>query len=409
MVAMNFVKRLYCAMCGKTHEAGKLWNLCTACEKPLLLEYDLEQVKQALSKDMLKERVPSMWRYRELLPVAKEENIVTLGEGLTPVLPLERAGKMLGMSSLLVKDEGQMPTLSFKCRGLSMAVSMARELGVKRLAIPSAGNAGGAMAAYGARAGMEVYVFMPEDVPDGNIIECDLLGASYYLVNGLINDCGAVVKGGTEEMGWFDVSTLKEPYRIEGKKTMGLEVAEQFGWELPDVIIYPTGGGTGLIGMWKAFEELEAMGWIGSKRPRMVSVQSSGCAPIVKAFKDGAEHAEFWENARTIAPGMRVPSAVGDFLMLRALRESGGEAVAVDDEALLADQKLLAASEGIFPCPEGAATYTALRQLLKDGKVDAGEKVLLFNTGNAMKYPYTFSAPHLKKEAVDYAAMAAAP
>lgn len=402
---MNHVKRLYCGMCGKGHEAGKLWNLCTDCEKPLLLEYDLEAVKQTLSKAALKERLPSMWRYRELLPVAEEKNIVTLGEGFTPVLPLERAGKALGMSSLFVKDEGQMPTLSFKCRGLSMAVSMAKELGVRRLAIPSAGNAGGALAAYGARAGMEVFVFMPEDVPQGNLIECDLLGASYYLVNGLINDCGAVVKGGMAEMEWFDVSTLKEPYRIEGKKTMGLEVAEQFGWELPDVIIYPTGGGTGLIGMWKAFNELEAMGWIGAKRPRLVSVQSSGCAPIVKAFKDGADHAEFWENAHTVAPGMRVPAAVGDFLMLRALRETGGDAVAVDDEVLLADQKLLARSEGIFPCPEGAATYSALRQLLQEGKVDTGETVLLFNTGSAMKYPYEFSAPHLKKEAVDYAAL----
>jgi len=390
-------------MCGKTHEAGKLWNLCTACEKPLLVEYDLDGVKKALSKAALKERAPTMWRYRELLPVAREENIVTLGEGFTPILPLERAGKKLGMRSLFVKDEGQMPTLSFKCRGLSMAVSMAKELGVWRLAIPSAGNAGGAMAAYGARAGMEVYVFMPEDVPEGNIIECDLLGASYFLVNGLINDCGAVVKGGISEAKWFDVSTLKEPYRIEGKKTMGLEVAEQFNWELPDVIIYPTGGGTGLIGMWKAFNELEAMGWIGGKRPRLIAVQASGCAPIVKAFHDGADHAEPWENAHTAAPGMRVPVAVGDFLMLRALRETGGDAVAVDDEVLLADQKLLARSEGIFPCPEGAATYSALRILREQGKVDAGETVLLFNTGNAMKYPYSFSAPHLKKEQVNYA------
>lgn len=403
---MNFVKKLYCGMCGKDHEAGKLWNLCTACDKPLLLEYDLEAVKKALSKATLKEREPTMWRYRELLPVSEEKNIVTLGEGYTPILPLERAGKALGMDSLFVKDEGQMPTLSFKCRGLSVAVSMAKELGVSRLAIPSAGNAGGAMSAYGARAGMEVYVFMPEDVPEGNIIECDLLGASYYLVNGLINDCGAVVKGGMEAMSWFDVSTLKEPYRIEGKKTMGLEVAEQFNWDLPDVIIYPTGGGTGLIGMWKAFNELEEMGWIGSKRPRLVSVQASGCAPIVKAFHDGADHAELWEDARTAAAGMRVPAAVGDFLMLRAIRETNGTAEAVDDEVLFADQKLLARSEGIFPCPEGAATYSALRQLLKKGLIDPKEQVLLFNTGNAMKYPYTFSAPHLDKDKVDYASMA---
>jgi threonine synthase len=388
---MNFVTHLYCSMCGKTHEAGRLWNLCTECEKPLLVDYDLAAVKQALTRDMLRDRPPSMWRYRELLPVQREENVVTLGEGLTPVLPLERVGKALGMDALFVKDEGQMPTLSFKCRGLAMAVSMAKELGAKRLAIPSAGNAGGAMAAYGARAGMEVYVFMPEDVPEGNIIECDLLGASYYLVNGLIGDCGLVVKGGVEAMEWFDVSTLKEPYRIEGKKTMGLEVAEQFGWELPDVIVYPTGGGTGLIGMWKAFKEM----------------QSTGCAPIVRAFEEGTEHATPWQDAHTVAAGMRVPAAVGDFLILRAVRESGGAAVAVEDEALLEDQRELARNEGIFPCPEGAATLTALKQLLREGKVDAKEKVVLFNTGNAIKYPYTYQTKHLKKEAVDYAALAA--
>ncbi len=404
---MTFVTHLYCAMCGEIHQAGNLWNLCTVCEKPLLVDYDLEGVKGALKREDLAGREASLWRYRELLPVQKQENIVTLGEGFTPVLPLERVGRSLGMGSLFLKDEGQMPTLSFKSRGLAMAVSMAKELGVKRLAIPSAGNAGGAMAAYGARAGLEVYVFMPEDVPEGNIIECDLLGASYYLVNGLIGDCGAVVKGGIEQMNWFDVSTLKEPYRIEGKKTMGLEVAEQFGWELPDVIVYPTGGGTGLIGMWKAFKEMEALGWIGAKRPRMISVQSTGCAPIVRAFEEGTEHATPWENAQTIAPGMRVPAAVGDFLILRAVRDSGGAAVAVEDEAILEDQRLLARREGIFPCPEGAATLTALKQLLREGKVDAKEKVVLFNTGNAMKYPYTFQAKHLKKESVDYAALAA--
>ena len=404
---MGFVKTLICSKCGKEHQAGKLWGLCTACEKPLLVTYDLEGVGRSLTKAAVAARLPTMWRYRELLPVEHEENVVTLGEGLTPLLPLERAGKELGMQDVWVKDEGQMPTLSFKARGLSVAVSMAKELGVKRLAIPSAGNAGGALAAYGARAGMEVFVFMPEDTPVGNVIECDLLGATVYLVNGLITDCGRIVRDGSEAMDWFDFSTLKEPYRIEGKKTMGLEVAEQFGWQLPDVIVYPTGGGTGLIGMWKAFRELEALGWIGAKRPRMISVQAAGCAPIVRAFEEGSEHARPWENAHTIAPGLRVPAAVGDFLILQAVRESGGVALAVEDEEITRDQTLLARQEGLFPSPEGAATFTALRQLRKKGLVDPGETVVLFNTGNAMKYPYTPTPRYLRKEAVDFAAMAA--
>jgi len=402
---MAFVKRLVCGKCGKAHAAGKLWGLCTACERPLLVEYDLPAVGAALTRERLRERAPTMWRYRELLPVVDDANVVTAGEGFTPVLPVPRLGAALGLPHLWVKDEGLMPSLSFKSRGLSMAVSMAKELGVTRLAIPSAGNAAGAMATYGARAGMEVYVFMPEDVPQANIVECDVLGAHVFLVNGLITDCGKVVKDGVGPMGWFDVSTLKEPYRLEGKKTMGLEVAEQFGWELPDVIVYPTGGGTGLIGMWKAFNELEALGWIGSRRPRLVTVQSTGCAPMVRAFHAGTEHAEPWENAQTTASGLRVPAAVGDFLILRALRETGGTAVAVDDAEMWADQKALAAAEGIVAAPEGAATVSALRRLLAEGWVRPDERVLLFNTGHGMKYPYTPHPRHLKKEAVDYAAL----
>ncbi len=402
---MSYVLQLRCGKCGKSHAAGKLWGLCTDCDRPLLVDYDLPRIKADITPETLKTRAPSMWRYRELLPVTREENVVTEGEGFTPVLPVPRVGGSLGMPELYVKDEGQMPSLSFKSRGLSMAVSMAKELGVKKLAIPSAGNAAGAMATYGARAGMEVYVFMPDDVPLANIIECDMLGARVFLVNGLINDCGKVVKDGIDQMGWFDVSTLKEPYRLEGKKTMGLELAEQFHWELPDVIIYPTGGGTGLIGMWKAFNELEALGWIGARRPRMVTVQSTGCAPMVRAFHEGAEHATPWENAVTTAGGLRVPAAVGDFLILRALRESEGTAVAVDDAEMWADQKVLASQEGLMVCPEGAATLSALRRLLKEGWVRKEERVLLFNTGHGLKYPYTPHPRTLRKESVDYASM----
>jgi threonine synthase len=399
----TFVTHLACGKCGKTFPAGVLHNLCTACGRPLLVQYDLPAVTRSLTKAMLAAREPNLWRYRELLPVTRPENIVTLGEGSTPLLALPRLGKSIGMDQLWLKDEGQMPTLSFKARGQAVAISMAKELGVRRIAIPSAGNAAGAMAAYAARAGMEAWVFMPEDVPRGNLIECDLLGAKTYLVNGLIGDCGKIVKDGTQAMGWFDLSTLKEPYRLEGKKTMGLELAEQMGWTVPDVIIYPTGGGTGLIGMWKAFNELEQMGWIGPKRPRLVSVQADGCAPIVRAFQQNAEHAEPWQNAHTVAAGLRVPSAVGDFLILRAIRETHGTAVAVSDEALLQDQKALARMEGVCPAPEGGATLSALRKLLAEGWIRRDESVVLFNTGHFIKYPYEAAPPqHLKKEAVDF-------
>jgi threonine synthase len=405
--AQSFVIRLVCGKCGREHQAGVLQSLCTACGRPLLVEYDLPAIRKALPRERLREREANLWRYRELLPVPRPEDIVSLGEGLTPLLALPRLGAQLGLPGLLLKDEGQMPTLSFKSRGQAVAVSMAKALGVKRLAIPSAGNAAGAMAAYGARAGLEVYVFMPEDVPVGNVVECDLLGARVFLVNGLIGDCGKIVKDGQAALGWFDLSTLKEPYRLEGKKTMGLELAEQMNWQLPDVIIYPTGGGTGLIGMWKAFNEMEALGWIGPKRPRLVSVQAEGCAPIVRAFERGEEHAAPWENAHTAAAGLRVPSAVGDFLMLRAIRETGGTAVAVSDEELLADQLLLARTEGVCAAPEGGATLSALKRLLKSGWIHGGESVVLFNTGNAMKYPYIPTPPtRLRKEAVDFAKLA---
>ncbi len=402
----SYVTRLVCGKCGKPHQAGVLQGLCTACARPLLVEYDLPGVGKALTKRALATREPTLWRYRELLPVVQDEHIVSLGEGMTPLLEVPRLARQLGMRRLFIKNEGMMPTLSFKDRGQAVAISMAKELGVKRLAIPSAGNAAGAMAAYGARAGMEVYVFMPEDVPLGNRVECDLLGAKVFLVNGLISDCGKIVKDGKDVMGWFDVSTLKEPYRLEGKKTMGLEIAEQMNWELPDVIVYPTGGGTGLIGMWKAFNEMETLGWIGKKRPRLVSVQAAGCAPIVRAFEQGAEHAEPWQNAHTIASGLRVPGAVGDFLMLRAIRETGGTAVAVTDEELTADQQTVARAEGICPAPEGGATVSALKRLLKKGWVGPDESVVLFNTGHAMKYPYEPTPPvHIRKEAVDFKAI----
>jgi threonine synthase len=403
----TFVTHLSCGKCGKRYPAGKLHNLCTDCGRPLLVQYDLAAAAGALTKAALATREPNLWRYRELLPVTRPENVVSLGEGSTPLLALPRLGASLGMERLWVKDEGQMPTLSFKARGQAVAISMAKELGVKRVAIPSAGNAAGAMAAYAARAGMEAWVFMPEDVPKGNLMECDLLGARVHLVNGLIGDCGKIVKDGAEAMGWFDVSTLKEPYRLEGKKTMGLELAEQMGWTVPDVVVYPTGGGTGLIGMWKAFNELEQMGWIGAKRPRLVSVQAEGCAPIVRAFENKTEHAEPWQNAHTVAAGLRVPSAVGDFLMLRAIRETGGTAVAVSDDAMLADQKALARLEGLCPAPEGGATLAALRKLLAAGWVKRSESVVLFNTGHFIKYPYEPAPPgHLKKEAVDFARLA---
>jgi len=380
------VKNLECSFCHREYEARRLQNVCTECGKPLLVRYDLKRIAKFLTRQALYARRSDLWRYREMLPVRREDNIVTLGEGWTPLLPARRLGASLGMSHLIIKDESQNPTQSFKARGMSVAVSMARELGAKKLAVPSAGNAAGALAAYCARGGLSAYIFMPRDTPRANVIECEVAGAHVTLIDGLITDCGAEVARRKEAEGWFDVSTLKEPYRIEGKKTLGYEIAEQSEWTLPDVIVYPTGGGTGLVGMWKAFDELQQLGWIGEKRPRMISVQAAGCAPIVRAFEAGTRFAEEFENAQTLASGLRVPKAIGDFLILDAIRESGGTAIAVTDEELMEGARELARTEGIFAAPEGGACVPALRKLLARGDVKPDESVVLFNTGSGIKY-----------------------
>ena len=385
------VTHLECAACGLRHEARRLHNLCTQCGKPLLVRYDLKRAAASLTKESLADREPDLWRYREVLPVEHDENIVNLGEGFTPLVHASRLGAQLGLSQLYIKDEGQNPTQSFKARGMAAAVSMAKELGATKLAVPSAGNAAGALAAYAARAGLEAFIFMPHDTPRANVIECEQTGAQVTLIEGLITDCGAEVARRKEAEGWFDVSTLKEPYRIEGKKTMGYELAEQFDWELPDVIIYPTGGGTGLIGMWKAFDEMQEIGWIGSKRPRMITVQASGCAPIVRAFEEGKRFADEFPKAQTKASGLRVPRAIGDFLILEALRASGGTAIAVTDKELIDATKVIGAAEGIFCAPEGAACLPALKKLLADDSVKPDERVVLFNTGSGVKYVESFS------------------
>ena len=382
----TFVTHLECAYTGERHAADAVHNLSRA-GKPLLVHYDLARVAKALSKEALARRAPDLWRYRELLPVRRVQDIVSLGEAMTPLLRLPRLAARLGTAELLVKDEGRLPTGSFKARGLVMAVSMAKAFGIEHMAMPTNGNAGAALAAYATRTGIRTTIFCPEDTPEVNVSEIALQGATVYRVNGLIDDCGKIVSAGKEKVGWFDVSTLKEPYRIEGKKTMGLELAEQLGWELPDAIFYPTGGGTGLIGMWKAFAELEAIGFIGAQRPRMIAVQAAGCAPMVRAFEAGVEHAPRFENAYTIASGIRVPQAIGDFLILRAVRESGGFAIAVSDEAITAAVDEVARGEGFLLCPEGAATYAAYRQSLADGRVGRHERVVLFNCATGLKYP----------------------
>src|SRR5215217_2168744 len=346
------VSHLECGLCGLEYEARRLHNLCTACGKPLLVRYDLERAKMLLKRESLAARRPDMWRYREVLPVENDQNIVSLGEGWTPLLRANRLGKSVKVHELYIKDESQNPTQSFKARGMTTAVSMAKELGATKLAVPSAGNAAGALAAYAARAGLKSFIFMPRDTPRANVVECEQTGARVTLMDGLITDCGAEVARRKEAEGLFDVSTLKEPYRVEGKKTLGYELAEQLDWELPDVIIYPTGGGTGLIGMWKAFDEMERMGWISSKRPRMVTVQAEGCAPIVRAFEEGNRFADEFPNAATTASGLRVPKAIGDFLILDALRESGGTAIAVTDEELIAATREIGAAEGYFVHPK---------------------------------------------------------
>jgi threonine synthase len=380
-------------------------------DRPILVRYDLDAVRRALTKEKLRERPETMWRYRELLPYKNEDSIVSLGERMSPLLACPRLGKQLGLSNFWVKDESQLPTGSFKSRGLAMAITLAKQFGVTRVALPTAGNAGGAAAAYAARAGMECYVFMPEDTPAINQYECALAGAKTFLVNGLINDCGRLVREGKAAMNWFDLSTLKEPYRIEGKKTMGLELAEQFNWQLPDVILYPTGGGTGLIGMWKAFQELRELGWLTTeKMPRMVSVQSTGCAPIVRAFEKGERFAEVFPNAATQASGIRVPVAVGDFLILDAVRQSNGMAIAVEEAQIQRAMRQAVASEGIPICPEAAACVLAAEQLRASGWLRENEQVVLFNTGAAQKYPEAIATelPRLdKNQAIDWDKLAA--
>jgi len=382
----TFVTHLECSMTGERYAADELHNLSRA-GKPLLVRYDLAGVKKSLSREALAQRPHDLWRYRELLPVRRIEDIVSLGEAVTPIVAMPKLAKMLATTEILVKDESRLPTGSFKARGLAMAVSMAKALGVAHMAMPTNGNAGAALAAYASRAGIKTTVFCPQDTPEVNVREIALQGATVYRVNGLIDDCGKIVTQGQAKVGWFDTSTLKEPYRIEGKKTMGLELAEQLGWELPDVVLYPTGGGTGLIGMWKAFAELEAIGFIGKKRPRMVAVQAAGCAPIVRAYDAGAEHAPRWEDAQTIAAGIRVPQAIGDFLVLRAVRESAGFAIAVADAAISAAIDEVARAEGLLLCPEGAATYAALKQGIADGRIRRDERALLFNCATGLKYP----------------------
>ncbi len=388
---LSTLTHLECGYCSATYDANQLLNLCTSCGKPLLARYDLQKAAATLTKAALQTRPFDLWRYEEVLPVQNREAILKLGEGWTP-LPLARQlGERIGCPNTWIKDESLNPTGSFKARGLALAVSRAYELGAKSLAIPSAGNAAGAMSAYAAVAGLPAYVFMPRDVPAPFQVECKVLGAEVTLVDGLINDCGARVRAGAAKHGWFDVSTLREPYRIEGKKTMGYELAEQLGWSLPDVIIYPTGGGTGLIGMWKAFDELEQMGLIGSKRPRMVSVQAANCAPIVRAFEEEQEHAELWQNASTVADGLRVPIAIGDFLILRAIRQSSGLALSVSDDQMLHYAQVMGETTGIFPAPEGAACLAAQVQLLERGWIQPDEQVVLFNTGSGLKYAHLWA------------------
>jgi threonine synthase len=389
-MANTLVTHLECSLCNRKFQAGKAWNLCE-CGGPLLVRYDLVLLRETWSLDSFASAPNSMWRYAPVLPVQLATSIISLGEGMTPLLPVPRTGARIGASDLLVKDEGLNPTGSFKARGLSCAVSMCVELGIRKLAIPSAGNAASALAAYAAAAGIEAHIFMPDDVPQSNFIECKAYGAQVTLVEGLISDCARIVAERGPREGWFDISTLKEPYRIEGKKTMGYELAEQLGWELPDAIFYPTGGGVGMIGMWKAFEELEALGWVEGKRPKMIAVQAEGCQPVVRAFKEGAERSRFWDGATTVASGLRVPKPLGDFLVLRAVRESGGTAIAVPDADLIDAGIRLAAEEGVFISPEGAACFVAAERLLREGFLKRDDKIVIYNTGSGLKYLEAYS------------------
>ncbi len=401
----TFVTHLECSMTGERYEADQLHGL-SRVGRPLLVRYDLEGAKAALPRDELARRPADLWKYRELLPVRRTGNIVSLGEIATPIIPLNKLAAEAGAKHLWVKDEGRLPTGSFKARGLVMAIAMAKELGVQTIAMPTNGNAGAAAAAYASRVGIESVIFCPADTPEVNVREIAAQGARVYRVNGYIDDCGKLVGQGAKERGWFDLSTLKEPYRIEGKKTMGLELAEQLDWELPDVIFYPTGGGTGLIGMWKAFAEMEALGWIGSKRPRMIAVQAEGCAPMVRAFEAGERHATRWQDAHTIAMGIRVPQAVGDFLILDAVRESGGVAMAVSDDAIAQAVEDAARKDGLLLCPEGGATLAAWRKALAEGLVSPEEKVVLFNCATGLKYPLADQSKTLDKDGpTDFAAL----
>ncbi len=383
----SFYSKLECSGCGEMFDTDKIHTFCPNCQSPLLVRYDLENVRKHIDRDDFRHRLNGMWRWHELLPVKDPQNFIFLGEGDTSLLDLPRIGSELGLHKLFVKDESKNPTGSFKARGLAAAVSKAKELGIEKVIIPTAGNAGGAMAAYAARANIKALIYMPKDTPRANIEESRIAGAEVVLVDGLISDAAGMAGEKAKAEGWFDLSTFKEPYRVEGKKIMGYELAESLDWTLPDVIVYPTGGGTGLVGMWKAFEELEALGWLNNtKRPRMVSVQADGCAPVVKAFEEGASFCDFWLNAHTLASGLRVPKSFADSLMLEILRESKGIAVSVSDPAILEAQRKIGRMEGIFPAPEGAATLAALEKLIQQKWIDPDERIILFNTGSGLKY-----------------------
>jgi threonine synthase len=397
----TFVTHLECSLCKKEYPGGQIHNLCD-CGGPLLVRYDLVRARAAFSRDDVQKGPNSMWRYAPMLPVVEHSHIVSLGEGMTPLLATPRAGRRAGAGNLWIKDEGLNPTASFKARGLSCALSMCLELGIRKIAIPSAGNAASASAAYAAAAGIECHIFMPRDVPQANFIECKAYGAHVTLVDGLISDCAKIVTSRKDAEGWFDVSTLKEPYRIEGKKTMGYELAEQLNWELPDAIFYPTGGGVGLIGMWKAFGEMEALGWIGPKRPKMIAVQTAGCQPVVRAFEQGEARSQFWDNATTVASGLRVPKPLGDFLVLDAVRQSGGTAISVTDEELIDAGIQLAADDGLFVAPEGSACLPALAKLIASGFLKPDEKIVIYNTGAGLKYLEAYSTRFPRTAGSDY-------
>ena len=395
----SYVLNLECSKTGTVYSADQIHNLSDE-EMPLLVRYDLKKIKQEFSKDSwCMESAPGFWRYQVLLPVSKTASKISLGEVVTPLIPLKGSSKKLGgkPGNIIVKDEGRLPTGSFKARGLALAVSMAHQFGLKHLAIPTNGNAGAALAAYARQANIKATVFCPDDTPKVNVQEIQLQGADTYLVNGLINDCGKIVLEGREKAGWFDVSTLKEPYRIEGKKTMGFELAEQMDWTLPDAIFYPTGGGTGLIGMWKAFAELKELGWLAGKLPKMIAIQSKGCAPIVNAFDNGLDHAPLWANAQTVASGIRVPVAIGDFLILDAIRESNGCALAVEDEHIINTRDMISKKDGLLLCPEGAATAAGYQLALEKQIIKADEKVVLFNCASGLKYPMPDSNQSIDK------------